>query len=224
MHKMEFSASLICGDLWDIRSQLLRLQATGIRHLHIDIMDGVYVPNLTFGPWILRMLGGHKRFSIALHFLVKEPFQIMKLFELNQRNEVILPVDIPGGLAENLQVFEKQGCSTGVFIHKVEDLKLLFPIMPELSCVAIMTSKVGLSGYPFDRKSLDVIAAVADFRRLSGGKFIIEADGHVTVDIIPTLARLGVDRVVLGGAGLFDQPGGERRAIKKIRRALMEMI
>ena len=197
--------SFLSADIWRAAEQVGSLEKAGCQYLHLDVMDGCFVPNISFGPPYIKSLRPHSRMVFDTHLMVKEPDRFLADFAAAGADIITVHAEACCHLHRTVQKIKSLGLKAGVALNPATPLSMLEEILPELDIALIMSVNPGFGGQSFIRSSLDKIRRLHDMRTLRSCSFIIEVDGGVSADNASIIAQTGATLLVAGSA-VFCQP------------------
>lgn len=210
---MKISPSILAADLIDLRNILKGMDDEVVDLLHLDVMDGHFVPAISFGELISQLVAGATSIPPDVHLMVSRPErEISKYFTLKPFNITfhIEATDFPIRLA---QLIRAEGIRAGVALNPGTAVNVLEPLLDEIDLILIMSVEPGFYGQKFIRNALDKITAVKEM--IGGHEILIQVDGGVSTDNVELLERLGVDIAVAGSACF--KSGNVNDNIKKLK-------
>jgi ribulose-phosphate 3-epimerase len=186
--------------------------------LHVDVMDGHFVPNITIGPPVVESLKGATRLPLDCHLMIEAPDRYLADFASAGATFHSVHQEACPHLHRTVQRTRELGMSPGVALNPATPVESLGPVLPDLDFVLVMSVNPGFGGQKFLPVALEKIRSLVRVRRDRALNFAIEVDGGVTVDTLPPLAAAGAQWFVAGSA-VFRAPDPAQAA-----RALAEMI
>jgi ribulose-phosphate 3-epimerase len=196
----EILPSILSADFARLGEQVAAVEAAGCRMLHVDIMDGHFVPNLTIGPPVVKSLRKCTRLTLDVHLMITDPDRYAPLFIEAGANQVSVHQEVAPHLDRTLRMIQSEGAKAGVVINPSTPVGSLENILEVADYVLVMSVNPGFGGQTFIPYTLDKVRKLAATRRDRGLGFCIEIDGGVTMDNIGEIARAGVDWVVAGAS------------------------
>ncbi len=193
--------SLLSCDFSRLAEEVRNVEAAGADLLHVDVMDGHFVPNITIGPLIVEAVKRHAAKPLDVHLMITEPDRYLKDFADAGADILTLHWEACPHLHRSVQRIHGLGLPAGVSINPATPVWLLKDILPDVEMVLIMSVNPGFGGQSFIEQSLEKISelrAMADDRGLTDLR--IEVDGGVTRDTAPQVLAAGADILVSGSA------------------------
>jgi ribulose-phosphate 3-epimerase len=197
---VEILPSILSADFARLGEQVAAVEAAGCRMLHVDIMDGHFVPNLTIGPPVVKSLRKCTRLALDVHLMITDPDRYAPLFIEAGANQVSVHQEAAVHLDRTLRMIQSEGAKAGVVINPSTPVGSLENILEVADYVLVMSVNPGFGGQTFIPYTLDKVRKLAAMRRDRGLGFRIEIDGGVTVDNVGEIARAGVDWAVAGAS------------------------
>lgn len=189
--------------------------------LHVDVMDGHFVPNLTLGPPVVAALRKATALPLDCHLMVEAPDRLLHAFAAAGADLVSVHVESCPHLHRTLQTIREAGMAPGVALNPATPVESLSVILPEADFVLVMSVNPGFGGQRFLPLALDKVRALRAMREARGLSFAIEVDGGVSPETLPALVAAGADWLVAGSAvfGATDPRG----AARQLREALVAL-
>jgi ribulose-phosphate 3-epimerase len=197
---IELCASILSADFARLAEQVAEAERGGATVIHVDIMDGHFVPNLTIGPPVVKSLRKVTRLPLDCHLMVENADDLIEPLAEAGANWVIVHYEACRHLHRTLQLIAQHGMRPAVVINPATRVDLIQDILPMVHHVLIMSVNPGFGGQEFIPFSLDKIRAVARMRQELGLAFRIEVDGGVAHDTVAQVVQAGADLLVAGNA------------------------
>lgn len=201
MHAPQLAPSLLAGDHANLAASARVVEQLGVGWLHCDIMDGHFVPNLTFGPATLAALrrAGSKLF-FDTHLMLDEPHRYVEAFAQAGANSISIHIEPAYDHLATLARIHELGCGRGIVLNPDTPVSALEPVLAHVDLVLVMTVQPGFGGQSFRHDVLAKIQALADLRRARGYAWRLEVDGGVDLATAPLCRAAGADTFVAGTA------------------------
>jgi ribulose-phosphate 3-epimerase len=185
--------------------EIRKVELGGATMLHVDIMDGHFVPNLTIGPPVVKSIRKITKLTLDVHLMITDPDKYAPVFIEAGANQVSVHFEAAKHLDGTLRTIQSEGVRAGVVLNPATPVGMLEDVFGLVDYVLIMSVNPGFGGQKFIPRALDKIRALDRRRRELGVKFAIEIDGGVTTENVAEIVRAGCDWVV-SGASIFRSP------------------
>jgi len=214
------AASLLSADFSSLATDVAKVERGGADLLHLDVMDGHFVPNITIGPAVTAALGKVTQLPLDCHLMIEEPDRYIADFAKAGAEMITVHVEVLPHLHRTLQVIREHGIKAGVALNPSTPLSTLREILPEVDHVLVMSVNPGFGGQKLIPSVLPKIRRLRERIVELGLDTRIEIDGGVTLDNLDDVAATGVDIIVAGSAVFGADP---RSATREIVRRLAEL-
>ena len=168
--------------------------------VHVDVMDGHFVPNITFGPPMVKALRPVTKLPLDCHLMIENPDAFVEEFAKAGADILCVHQEVCRHLHRTLQVIAQHGMKAAVAINPATPVEMLIEVLPMLHHVLVMSVNPGFGGQKFLPLALDKIAHLAELREEMGLNFRIEVDGGVAHDTVASVVEAGADMLVAGSA------------------------
>jgi ribulose-phosphate 3-epimerase len=195
---VKIAASILNADFGNLDQEIKRAEEAGAQLLHLDIMDGHFVPNLTLGPQVVKSLRPHTRLPFETHLMVTEPEKFSTPFINAGSNLILFHVEAVPRPEKLLKEIKTNKVRAGLVINPPTPVKTLLPYLDLIDQVLVMSVNPGFGGQEFIPGALDKIATLDAERRKRGLRFEIEVDGGVNPKTGALCRKAGVDILVVG--------------------------
>jgi len=195
---VEIIPSILSADFARLAEDIARVESAGIRMLHLDIMDGHFVPNITIGPPVVRCIRRVTQLTLDVHLMVEEPEKFLDDFVQAGADQISVHQEACTHLDRTLRKVRASGVKVGVVLNPATPLTTLDYVLDLVDYVLLMTVNPGFGGQEFIPSMFGKIQQLNEMRKSRKLDFRIQVDGGVTLDNLPELVRCGVDWVVTG--------------------------
>ncbi len=193
--------SILAGDHADLSSALRIVEETNACWLHLDIMDGHFVPNLSFGPATVKALRERNRdLFFDVHLMLDQPDRYIEAFADAGANGITLHVEPDYDIKRTLAAIRKHGLRTGIALNPATEAGAVEPFLGEVDLVLVMTVWPGFGGQSFIRETVEKMQELSRWRAERALTYRLEVDGGIDLDTAPLCATAGVDTFVAGTA------------------------
>jgi ribulose-phosphate 3-epimerase len=202
MSNNKIAPSILAADYANFASELKRIEETSAEYVHIDIMDGQFVPNITFGADVVASMRKHSKLVFDCHFMVVNPERFVDAFAQAGADIMTIHAESTLHIHGALQKIKKAGMKAGVVINPGTPVSAIEPVLSLVDQVLIMTVNPGFGGQAFIPEMLEKVQKVAKIRDEKGYDFDIEVDGGVDNKTIKACYQAGAN-VFVAGSYLF---------------------
>jgi ribulose-phosphate 3-epimerase len=197
---IELAPSILSADFAHLADQVARAQEGGAAVIHVDIMDGHFVPNLTIGPPVVKSLRKVTQLPLDCHLMIDNPDEFIPIFAEAGADWVSIHQEATVHLNRSLQHIRDHGCRAGVVINPATPVDTLSEVLDMIDYVLVMSVNPGFGGQKFLPNSLHKMRHLAEIRAQRGLNYRIEVDGGVALDTVTEVVRAGAEILVAGNA------------------------
>lgn len=219
---LQIAPSLLSADFAALGKAIAVAERGGADMIHVDIMDGHFVPNLTMGPPVVKSLRRVSHLPLDVHLMIQEPDRYAEAFVEAGASSLTVHVEAVVHLHRTIQFIKSLGAKAGVALNPATPVVMLEDIAGDVDYVLVMTVNPGFGGQTFIPRSESKVRAVRELLAAEGSSAPIEVDGGIDVQTAPRIVAAGADILVAGNA-IFGSADPER-AIRELRAAAAAII
>ena len=197
---VRIAPSLLSADFARLTDQLAELEAGGADWLHVDVMDGVFVPNLTFGAKVIETCKRVTKMPLDVHLMVVEPEKYFDSFVKAGASVLTIHTEAAPHLHRQIARIKELGCMAGAAVNPGTSLEAVREVAADLDLLLVMTVNPGFGGQAFIPSSVDKIRRARTLLDAAGSRAVLEVDGGIARDTIEACWRAGADTFVAGNA------------------------
>lgn len=196
----ELAPSILSADFSKLGEDVSSIEKGGADLIHVDVMDGHFVPNISFGAAVMKSLNGKTELPYDVHLMIENPDKYLEDFVTDKTEYITVHQEACIHLHRTVQHIKGLGIKAGVSINPATSLTMIEEILDDIDLVLIMSVNPGFGGQKFIPSALSKIERLAKIREERGLKFKIEVDGGVTLNNAAQIANVGADILVAGSA------------------------
>jgi ribulose-phosphate 3-epimerase len=215
---IELAFSILASDFAHLADEVAAAERGGGTIVHVDVMDGHFVPNITFGPPVVKALRPITKLPLDCHLMIEDPDAFIPAFAQAGANMISVQQEACPNLHRTLQHIVEHKALPGVVINPATPVDTLIEVLPMVNFVLVMSVNPGFGGQQFLPLAVDKIAHLARLRKQMGLNFRIEVDGGVALDTVASVVQAGAEMLVAGSA-VFEKGRTEQNAIELLRVA-----
>ncbi|MEG0680887.1 MAG: ribulose-phosphate 3-epimerase [Eubacterium sp.] len=201
MKNLKISPSMLSADFANLERDLKMVEASGADWLHVDVMDGHFVPNITIGPDQIKCLRKTITLPFDVHLMISEPLKYIEAFAAAGADLITVHVEVEEDTNDCISLIKKCGCKAGLVLSPDTDSRVLEPFMDDISMVLLMGVYPGFGGQKYIESTTEKLRAV---RHMIGDRDIdLEIDGGINFETLSTVVEAGAN-VIVSGSCLFN--------------------
>jgi ribulose-phosphate 3-epimerase len=214
----KLSASILSADFGKLAEEVKAVEAAGTDWIHVDVMDGFFVPNITIGPDVVKALRRATTLPLDVHLMIEKPGRYLKNFVDAGADWLGVHVEACTHLHRVIQNIKELGAKATVALNPATPVSLIEPVLPDIDMILLMTVNPGFGGQAFIRNMLPKIRQCRKMIDDAGLSTLLEVDGGVSSETVGELTEAGVD-VFVAGSAVF-KGGDYRRNISKLKEGM----
>ena len=215
---IKIAPSILAADFSRLGQEVLEAEAGGADYIHIDVMDGHFVPNLTVGPMVVEAVRRVTDLPLGVHLMVESPERFLDGFCQAGANGLTVHVETCVHLHRTVQQIKELGCWAGVTLNPSTSVSTLEEILPYVDLILVMTVNPGFGGQSFIRGMVSKIRRVRAMLDELGSRADLEVDGGIDPETAPLVVQAGAN-VLVAGTAIFGASEGVTTAIRALRAA-----
>ena len=219
MAEPKFAPSILSADFARLAEAAIAVEKAGADWIHVDVMDGHFVPNLTFGPKMVADLRKATRLPLDVHLMIERPEDWVDRYADAGATYLTIHVEASLDVGGTLAAIRARGVRPGLTLNPETPVDALLPHLGSLDLALVMSVRPGFGGQRFIEDALDKVRAIR--RALDGGGLAaeLEVDGGVKPDNAARVVAAGAT-VLVAGSAIFEDPGGPLQALRKFKQAI----
>lgn len=216
---VKFAPSLLTADWGHLAEQVQAAEAGGADAIHLDVMDGMFVPNITFGPLVVAAVRQTTKLPLDVHLMVHEPDRYLADFVEAGANHLTVHVEACLHLNRTVQRINELGCTAGVALNPATAIETVREIMPFVDLVLVMSVNPGFGGQRFIETTTSKLRRMRRLQEELNPICDLQVDGGINEHTVSDVVRSGANVVVVGSA-VYNQHGAPSENLAKLRQAL----
>ncbi|MFC7320399.1 ribulose-phosphate 3-epimerase [Halobacillus campisalis] len=214
----KIAPSILASDFSKLGEEIKDVEAAGADYIHVDVMDGHFVPNITIGPLIVESIRPKTELPLDVHLMIEHPDQYIEQFAKAGSDIITVHQEACPHLHRTIQLIKSFGVKAGVVLNPATPIESIAPILGDVDLVLLMTVNPGFGGQSFIDSVLPKIEKAAQLRRENKYNFEIEVDGGVNKETARLCTQAGAD-VLVAGSAIFNETN-RKTAIDQIKDSI----
>lgn len=208
--------SILAADFARLGAEIRAVEEAGADLIHVDVMDGHFVPNLTVGPTVVAAVRPGSRLPFDVHLMLSNPEKYIESFAAVGADGITIHVEIEANVADTLCRIRALGCSAGLSLRPGTAVAALGPHLESVDLILVMSVEPGFGGQSFQTQALDRIRGIRTMLRDVPHPVHVEVDGGIGRDTAPQVTAAGAN-IIVAGTSVFRDPDGVPAAIAALR-------
>ncbi|MEE8598720.1 MAG: ribulose-phosphate 3-epimerase [Dehalococcoidales bacterium] len=217
--EIKLAPSILSADFSRLGEQVTEATKAGADYIHIDVMDGHFVPNITIGASVVAAIRRQTSLPLDVHLMVESPWEQVNQFAEAGADIITVHIEACSHIHQVVQTIKELGVKAGVALNPGTPISTLNEVIPSLDLVLVMTVNPGFGGQTFIEAMLDKIARLRAELDRRGLVAELEVDGGINAEVAPRVVTAGA-RVLVAGAAVFNSGQTVEKALEKIRASL----
>jgi ribulose-phosphate 3-epimerase len=215
---MKIAPSILSADFANLQKDIELVEKGGADYIHVDVMDGQFVPNITFGPNIVQAIRPITKLPLDVHLMIVDPENYIPAFAKAGADIITVHVEATPHIHRALQMMKDLGVKAGVVINPGTPVSMIKPVLSMVDQILVMTVNPGFGGQSFINETVDKIVELADLREQNDWHYLIEVDGGIVPETAKICQEAGAD-IFVAGSYVYgsENPVGQ---ITKLKEAL----
>jgi ribulose-phosphate 3-epimerase len=220
--KIKLAPSILSADFGRLGEQVVEATRAGADYIHVDVMDGHFVPNITVGPLVVAAIRPHTHLPLDVHLMIEAPEKYIQQFAQAGANIITVHVEVCPHLHRVVESIKELGVKAGVSLNPSTPLTAVDEVLSALDLVLLMSVNPGFGGQQFIESTVGKTARLRQRLDELGLAAELEIDGGINAEIAPRVARAGA-RVLVAGAAVFNKKESVSQALGKIRESIRRL-
>ena len=221
-NKIKLAPSILSADFGRLGEQVVEATRAGADYIHVDVMDGHFVPNITVGPLVVAAIRPHTTLPLDVHLMIESPEKYIQQFVQAGANIITVHVEVCPHLHRVVESIQELGVKAGVSLNPSTPLTAVDEVLSALDLVLLMSVNPGFGGQQFIEGTVGKIARLRNRLDELGLAAELEVDGGINAEIAPRVAKAGA-RVLVAGAAVFNKKESVSQALGRIRENLRKL-
>lgn len=212
---MKIAPSMLSCDFSKMGEEIIRMDRAGADYMHLDVMDGAFVPNITFGAPVIKAVRGFTDVPFDVHLMIDNPLKYIDDFVNAGADIITFHVEAKSDIRATIEKIKSCGVKAGLVIKPNTPAEAVYPYLKDIYMVLIMTVEPGFGGQSFMEDMLPKVSEIREEAERQGVSIVIEADGGINEKTIGKCSEAGID-ICVSGTGVFKAENA-KEAIERLR-------
>ena len=219
MNNYILSASILSADFARLGEEIATVEAAGVDWIHVDVMDGHFVPNITMGPFIVATCRRITKLPLDVHLMIEKPERYIEAFARAGASGLTVHVETCPDIVRTLKQIKSLGCRAGAVLNPETSVGAIQPALPEADLILVMSVHPGYSGQSFMPESIAKVSEIRQKLNALRSSAWLEVDGGIDTETMPEMKEAGATAFVAATA-IFKHPDGPAAGVKSLRSLL----
>lgn len=219
MNKYIIAPSILSADFARLGEEIARCEAAGADWIHVDVMDGHFVPNITMGPFIVETCRRITNLPLDVHLMIENPERYLEAFAKAGASGLTVHVETCPDIVATLRQIKALGCTAGAVLNPETSVGAIQPALPEADLILVMSVHPGYSGQKFMAEEIAKVSEIRQKLNALRSNAWLEVDGGIDAKTLPQMKEAGATAFVAATA-IFKHPEGSAAGIKALRNLL----
>lgn len=217
---MKISPSMMCANFLDLKSELDVFEKYKIDYLHMDVMDGTYVPNFTLGIDFCKSLASYSKIPLDYHLMVENPDRFVDIFCQIKGSIFTFHPETSRHPVRTINSIREAGCKPSIAIDPAIPVEFYRHLYPLVDMVCVMTVNPGYAGQKLISFAVDKLTELQEIKRKNNLHFEIEVDGNVSWENIPKMIKAGAEVLVVGTSSVFSKTESRDATLTRLQNLI----
>jgi ribulose-phosphate 3-epimerase len=213
------SPSILSADFARLGEEIAAVEAAGADWIHVDVMDGHFVPNITMGPFVVRACRRITRMPLDVHLMIEKPERYIEPFAEAGASGLTVHVETCPDIVATLRQIKALGCRAGAVLNPETPVGAIQPALPEADLILVMSVHPGYSGQSFMPETIAKVSEIRKKLDALRSSAWLEVDGGIDLETLPKMKAAGATAFVAATA-VFKHPGGPKAGVESLRRLM----
>ena len=220
MNKFLLAPSIIASDFTHLADEIAACESAGADWLHVDVMDGHFVPTITVGPLFVEACKRATKLPLDVHLMISDPDQYLEVFAKAGANNLTVHIETCPNIVQTIEKIKSLGCKAGITLNPLTPASALDAALPLVDLVLVMSVNPGYSGQSFMPEMVGKVEEIRNKLNALRSQAWLEVDGGMAAETLPLMHKAGANVFVAGNAA-FKHPQGVAGGIKALRESVV---